>query len=229
MAREIQIGDWLLDQYQIKEELGRGASGCVYKAWHKTSEIDVAIKMVPPEVSVSPLEMEAIKKNFQIVQKLAHRNIASLKHLEKIEETGEYFIVMEYVPGENLAAHRRSFEGGRIPVEEAARIAGEIAAGLDEAHRKRVTHRDIMPENVMITPSGEVKILDFGLAMQIMTTATRLTDTPRYQISGTRPSWPRSSGWGKSRTALRTFTPWASCSTRWWRAGRRSSARIFKS
>ncbi len=187
MRKEFQIGDWLLGQYQIKEKLGRGAMGCVYKAWHKTSEIDVAIKMVPPEVSVSTLEMDAVKENFRIVQKLNHPNIASLKQLERIEETGEYFIVMEYVPGVNLAMHRRTFDGGRIPVAEAVRITGEIAAGLDCAHRQRVMHRDVKPENIMVAPSGEVKILDFGLAMQIMTTATRLTNSPQYDVSGTRP------------------------------------------
>ncbi len=190
MEKEIQVGDWLLGQYQIKEKLGQGAMGCVYKAWHKTSGIDVAIKMVPPEVSRVPLEMEEIKENFKEVQGLKHPNIAAVNHLEKIENadgTAEYFLVMEYVPGETLDVYRRSFDGGKIPVEKASRIAGQIAAGLDYAHKKRVMHRDIKPENIMITPSGEVKILDFGLAMQIRNTATRLSNAPKYSLAGTYP------------------------------------------
>ena len=102
MDKELEIGEWLPGQYQIKEVLGRGAMGCVYKAWRKTSGIDVAIKMVPPEVARVPREMEEIRENFKDVQGLKHPNIASVNHLEKIKNadgTVEYFLVMEFVPG----------------------------------------------------------------------------------------------------------------------------------
>ena len=169
MDKELKIGDWLQGHYQIKEVLGRGAMGCVYKAWHKTGDIDVAIKMVPPEVARVPKEMEQIRENFKDVQGLKHPNIASVNHLEKMRNadgTVEYFLVMEFVPGVTLDEHRKSFEGRRIPIKEASRIVAEIAAGLDYAHRKRIVHRDIKPENIMVTPSGEVKILNKAKALQ---------------------------------------------------------------
>ncbi len=184
---ETQIGPGVrIGRYTIKEKLGQGGEGRVFKAWDNVSEIDVAIKMVPPEVSRSSDDMENIRKNFQIVQKLNHPNIAALKQLERLRN-GEYFIVMEFVPGENLSQYRKSFEDGKIPLAEAVGIVAQIASGLDFAHRKRIAHRDIKPENVMRTPSGEIKILDFGLAMQIKSTATRLSNAAKYDFSGT---WP---------------------------------------
>jgi formylglycine-generating enzyme required for sulfatase activity/serine/threonine protein kinase len=184
--RELESGDILINRYQIKEPCGQGGMGRVYKAYDKISEIDVAVKLVPAEVSTNQYEMEAVKENFKLIQQLNHPNIAALKHLEYIPETKEYFIVMEYVPGVNLTAYRRSRKNRVIAVDEAGRICQKAAAGLDYAHKHRVIHRDVKPENIMITPTGEVKILDFGLAMQIKTSFMKLS-TQGFDTSGTQP------------------------------------------
>ena len=121
MNRELESGDILINRYQIKEPCGQGGMGRVYKAYDKISEIDVAVKLVPAEVSTNQYEMEAVKENFKLIQQLNHPNIAALKHLEYIPETKEYFIVMEYVPGVNLTAYRRSRKNRVIAVDEAGR------------------------------------------------------------------------------------------------------------
>lgn len=187
--RDIQIGVSIgpNDRYEIRDNLGRGGMGEVFLAYDRLGGIEVAVKLIPREVSASEEEMQQIRKNFALVQKLHHSNIAAVTNLERLPDSGEYFLVMEAVPGRNtLHKERLNREGEKIPVEEAIRICKQVAEALDYAHGQKVLHRDIKPANVMLTPSGEVKLTDFGLAAQIVSSMHRVSMMP-VNTSGTRP------------------------------------------
>jgi len=161
--------------------------GEVFLAYDKLGGIEVAVKLIPREVSASEEEMQQIRKNFALVQKLHHPNIAAVTNLERLSGSGEYFLVMEAVPGRNsLHKERLNREGEKIPVDEAVRICRQVAEALDYAHGQKVLHRDIKPANVMLTPDGEVKLTDFGMAAQIVSSMQRVSMMP-VNTSGTRP------------------------------------------
>jgi serine/threonine protein kinase len=186
--REIRIGTRIGpdDRYQIKDVLGKGGMGEVYLAFDETSKTEVAIKLVPREVSTSEDEMEQVRKNFALVRNLHHPNIAAVTALERLA-SGEYILVMEAVHGRRtLQKERMSREGERIPVSEAIQICRQIAEALDYAHKQKVIHRDVKPSNVLLTPDGQVKLTDFGLAAQIMSSMNRVSMLPT-RTSGTRP------------------------------------------
>ena len=150
--------------YRITAKLGAGGMGEVYRATDTRLGREVAIKFSTERFS------ERFEREAQAVAALNHPNICTLY------DVGPNYLVMELVEGPTLA--ERIAEGA-IPLDEALGIAGQIAAGLEEAHDKGVTHRDLKPANVKIKPDGTVKVLDFGLA-KIGGTASALSDlSPR--------------------------------------------------
>ena len=181
-------GDRLVDgRYEVIEELGRGGMGVVYRCLDSTAGIEVALKALPPELSCNELEMEEIRDNFQLVSRLVHQGITVAKNLELDKATGECFLVMEYVKGENLRHWMRRMrkEKGRISLEEALPVLRQVAEALDYAHELKVMHRDIKPSNVMVTLDGKVKVMDFGLAAQIYSSLTHVS-MAYHGTSGTR-------------------------------------------
>lgn len=151
--------------YQIKEELGRGGMGIVYKAEDTKLKRTVAIKFLPYEIAASEEERERFKVEAQAAAALNHPNIATIHAIE--EHDDEMFIVMEYIEGQELRdivveAHRNS--SLPLPIEKVSGYAHQIAEGLRAAHRKNIVHRDIKSSNIMVTEEGQVKIMDFGLA-----------------------------------------------------------------
>src|SRR5262245_33019299 len=145
--------------YEITAHLGSGGMGEVYCARDTRLGRSVALKMLPVLFArdaerVSRFEREAI-----LLASLNHPNIAALHGIEQSDE--RHFLVMELVEGETLAVR---INRGPIPVEEALKIALQIADALESAHQKGIVHRDLKPANVKITPEGKVKVLDFGLA-----------------------------------------------------------------
>ncbi|RIK71195.1 hypothetical protein DCC62_22095 [candidate division KSB1 bacterium] len=153
------IGQMLLN-FKIIKKLGEGGMGVVYKAEDTKLERMVAIKFLPPEIAAH----DEMKKRFKIEAKAAaalnHPNIATIYQIEEAE--GELFIVMEYVEGQELRQLVKML--GFIPAHDAIAYAIQIAEGLRAAHEKGVWHRDIKSANVMLTKSGQIKIMDFGLA-----------------------------------------------------------------
>jgi hypothetical protein len=184
----LKTGDVLLGRYKILGELGQGGMGLVFRCLDEVSGIEVAVKILPPEVSRDSGEMEEVRENFQLVSRLAHPNIATVRTLEKDPDTGEYLLVMDCVNGVNMRQwrKRRSEDGGQRSVQEILPLIQQIAAALDYAHSQKVIHRDIKPSNVMITSEGTVKVLDFGLAAQIQSSFSRVSQV-RYGTSGTGP------------------------------------------
>jgi serine/threonine-protein kinase len=147
-------------QYEIREPLGAGGMGEVYRARDTRLDRDVAIKRLTEDFAADPDRLARFEREAKLLASLNHTNIAAIYGLEDFD--GQRFIAMELVEGEAL--QERLSGTGRIEVEEALRIARQIAAALEAAHEKSVVHRDLKPANVMITPDDGVKVLDFGLA-----------------------------------------------------------------
>jgi len=152
------IGTSLL-HYEIKERIGKGGMGEVFSARDTKLGRDVAIKVLPTELSGDPEREARFQREARALASLQHPNVASVYGFEEVD--GVRFLVMELVSGSDLAQRLQS---GPIPVEEALGIARQIAAGLEAAHENGIVHRDLKPANIMETTDGEVKILDFGLA-----------------------------------------------------------------
>ena len=181
---DLQVGDIILNRYELLEKLGSGAMGMVFKCRNRVSRVEYALKMVPPELSRDTEAMEDVRENFQLVHNLKHPNIASMDFLDR-DEYGAYFLIMEYAKGESLAQWiRKKWETGRPALSEVADIVKQIASALDYAHSEHILHRDIKPANVMIDEKGKVKVLDFGLASKIRSTMTSMSITPA-NTSGT--------------------------------------------
>src|SRR3972149_3568759 len=150
-----------LSHYQILAHLGSGGFGDVYQATDTKLGRSVAIKLLPEEFNHDAERVARFQREARVLASLNHTNIAAIYGFE--ESGGRNFLVMEFVPGETLAAR---IKRGPIPVEEALGIATQIAEALEAAHEseKTIIHRDLKLANVMITPEGKVKVLDFGLA-----------------------------------------------------------------
>src|SRR3984893_16009163 len=138
-----------LGPYEILASIGKGGMGEVYKAHDPRTGRDVAIKVSAEEFS------ERFDREARVIAALNHPNICHLY------DVGPNYLVMELVEGPTLAERIAS---GAIPLEEALKIAAQIADALEAAHEKGVVHRDLKPGNVKIKPDGLVKVLDFGLA-----------------------------------------------------------------
>ena len=149
-----------ISHYRVTAKLGEGGMGVVYKAEDTKLERTVALKFLAPRL----LEDEEARKRFHREAKaaagLSHPNICTIHEIS--EEGGQTFLVMEFIEGESLDP---KIERGPLSLKEALGFARQVADGLAAAHAKGVVHRDIKPGNLLVTPEGRVKILDFGLAL----------------------------------------------------------------
>jgi len=145
--------------YKVEREIGRGGMGVVYLGRDPRLGREVAIKMLPELFSRDPERVQRFEREARMLASLTHPNVAGIYGLE--EQDGQRYLVLEYVPGETLAER---IERGPLPVDDAADLCRQIAAALEAAHESGIIHRDLKPGNVKITPTGEVKVLDFGLA-----------------------------------------------------------------
>jgi len=146
-------------RYQISEELGRGGMGVVYKAVDNKLKRTVALKFLPFEWTYDPQAKERFVREAQAAAALDHPNICTVHEIDEAE--GKMFISMAFVEGESL---KTKIERGRLVIDEALGLGMQVAEGLREAHKKGVIHRDIKSANIMVTESGQAKIMDFGLA-----------------------------------------------------------------
>ncbi len=151
-----------VNNYEIMEMAGAGGMGVVYKARDLKLERTVALKFLPLEADSSSREKEQFLKEARTASSLDHPNIGVIHGVEETSD-GRLFIVMAFYEGESLAQKIRK----GLTVHESVDIAAQMAKGLEAAHARNVVHRDVKPGNVLITPSGLVKIVDFGLARVI--------------------------------------------------------------
>ena len=148
-----------IGHYQVIEQIGAGGMGVVYRARDQRLNRDVALKVLPP----GKLGFDAPRKRFRkealALAKLNHPNIGTVYDFDN--QDGIDFLVMEYIPGETLG---QRLAKGTVPEKEWISISLQIAAALEEAHEHGIVHQDLKPGNIMVTPKGQVKVLDFGLA-----------------------------------------------------------------
>ncbi|HET9251745.1 MAG TPA: protein kinase [Candidatus Eisenbacteria bacterium] len=147
-------------RYAIQGEIGRGGMGQVLSAVDLRLGRPVAIKRIPEELGSDTQRLARLKREARALGKLNHPNIATIYSFE-VTRSGSRLLILERVEGETLASRIRR---GPLAVFDALAIAEQIAAALQAAHERGVVHRDLKPANVMVTPQGQVKILDFGLA-----------------------------------------------------------------
>ncbi|MGH9813887.1 MAG: serine/threonine-protein kinase, partial [Candidatus Acidiferrales bacterium] len=145
--------------YKVTEKLGTGGMGEVYRARDERLGRDVALKVLPETFASDPSRLERFRREAHLLASLSHPNIAAIHGLE--EAGGVRCLVLELVEGETL---EEKIARGPLPLEEALGIARQTADALEAAHEKGVIHRDLKPGNVKVTPGGQVKLLDFGLA-----------------------------------------------------------------
>ena len=196
-----EAGDLILGRYNVLSKLGQGGMGVVYKCFDETAGVVIALKALPPELSHNAIEMEDVKENFQLVHNLHHPNIASYNTLERDQENGNYYLVIECVEGEDLRRWiRRKRKENSLSLETVLPIIRQVATALDYAHEQKIIHRDIKPGNIMINAEGHVKVLDFGLAAQIHTSMTRVS-MAYHGTSGTAPYMAPEQWRGKAQGA----------------------------
>ncbi|HXZ81471.1 MAG TPA: protein kinase [Terriglobales bacterium] len=147
-----------LEHYTVLDKLGSGGMGVVYRARDQRLERDVAIKFLAPEL-LDARGSARFHREAQALAALNHPNIASIYALEEINSSAA--LVMELVEGPTLADR---INAGNIPIEEALRIARQLAEALECAHERGIIHRDLKPSNIKLKQDGTVKVLDFGLA-----------------------------------------------------------------
>ena len=180
--RELTTGTTFARRYQVIEELGKGGMGRVYKVFDTEVREKLALKLLNPDIASDAQTVERFRNELRLARTVSHRNICRMHDLGREEETGTYFITMEYVPGEDLKSLIHSI--GALPVAKAVAIARQTAEGLAEAHRLGVVHRDLKPQNIMIDREGSARIMDFGIARQVkargITGAGVMIGTPEY-------------------------------------------------
>src|ERR1700733_8876071 len=152
-------------RYELTHLIARGGMAQVYRAMDRQLERPVALKVLFPELSVDRTFVERFRREAQAAANLSHPNIVPV--FDWGEDAGAYFIVMEYINGRPLSAVLRDPQ--RMPPRQIAMIGAGVAAALAFAHRHGVIHRDVKPGNVLITPDGEVKVTDFGIARAVNT------------------------------------------------------------
>jgi serine/threonine-protein kinase len=145
--------------YEIIEHVGTGGMGEVYKARDTRLGRDVALKFLPETFAADAERLQRFEREAKLLAALNHPNIAAIYGIEQTE--GARFLVLELVPGEDLAER---VTHGPVPVDDALVMALQVAEALEAAHDQGVVHRDLKPGNVVVTPDSTVKVLDFGLA-----------------------------------------------------------------
>src|SRR5574341_364126 len=160
-----------ISHYKILEKLGSGGMGVVYKAQDTKLNRTVALKFLSVDLTRDQEAIGRFINEAQAASALDHTSICTIYEIGETEEA-QLFIVMAYYAGETL---QEKIKRGPLPVEEAIDIATQVAQGLERAYEAGIVHRDIKPSNLIITPRGEVKIIDFGLAK--LAGQTRLTKT----------------------------------------------------
>jgi Tol biopolymer transport system component/predicted Ser/Thr protein kinase len=145
--------------YTIDAEIGRGGMGVVYRATDTRLDRTVAVKALPEHLAEDPERLARFEREAKTLASLNHPNVAGIHGVE--EHEGRRYLVLEFVEGQTLA---ELLDRGPLPIDEAIEVCAEIAAGVEAAHDAGVIHRDLKPGNIIITPEGRAKVLDFGLA-----------------------------------------------------------------
>jgi len=151
-----------VSHYRILEKIGQGGMGEVFLAQDTTLDRKVALKFLPEELQQDSTARKRFLREAKSAAALDHPYICHIHEVGEVE--GKSFISMEYVQGETL---KDKLSQGPLPLKDALEKATEVVEALEEAHKQGIVHRDVKPSNIMLTPQGHVKVMDFGLAKQV--------------------------------------------------------------
>jgi serine/threonine protein kinase len=182
----LAVGARFAGRYDIKEVLGSGGMGVVYRAFDLEVGETVAIKALRSDLGqIDPSQLERFKQELRLARRITHRNVVRTYDLGEVD--GVYYITMEYVQGTTVGSLIR--EAGRLEVPAALTIGKQVCRALEVAHEQGIVHRDIKPQNLLVDPSGFLKVMDFGIArlaegrpeaMAALTAAGMVVGTPQY-------------------------------------------------
>src|SRR5918993_2799576 len=167
-----------LGNYKMLEKLGEGGQGTVYKAVDSKLGRTLVIKVLPAELTAREANLKRFEREARLASALDHPNICTIFDLNEIN--GIHFIVMQYIEGRNV---RQLVNGRPLSLDSALSIALQTAEALSAAHSRGIIHRDIKAGNVMVTPTGQVKVLDFGLAKLLDEDAARTSGIHHTEIT----------------------------------------------
>jgi eukaryotic-like serine/threonine-protein kinase len=185
MAAPSELGGYVLGHYRLLEQTGSGAMGRVYKAHDERLDRYVAIKVISPGALLEEDARKRFRNEALALAKLNHPNIATIYEFDTQGDVD--FLVMEFVSGETLASKLKS---GPLTEKQIVTFGEQIASALDCAHASTMVHRDLKPANTMISSSGQVKLLDFGLSLLLKSSAELAqeeTITSGQSVCGTLP------------------------------------------
>lgn len=187
MPKGSLIGQTLAGRFRLVELLGSGGMGEVYVAEHVTLGRRYAIKLLHAEIEADPIVAERFRREAQATSRLDHPNIVTISDFGKTE-SGQLYLVMEYIQGKNLYEVIEEFAPGRLPLRRSLNILAQVVRAVGAAHEAGVIHRDLKPDNTLLSlgPAGDdiVKILDFGLA-KIVVEADLTALTKQGEVFGT--------------------------------------------
>jgi len=178
----LAVGQTFAGRYDVKSVLGMGGMGVVYRAIDKELGEPVAIKTLKGDaVASDPAMLQRFKDEIRLARKITHRNVVRTHDLGEVE--GMYYITMEYIEGQSLKHLIQS--RGHLPVNVALTVGKQLCRALEVAHEQGVIHRDIKPQNLIVDPSGTLKVMDFGIARlatrsEGVTQAGMAIGTPEY-------------------------------------------------
>jgi predicted Ser/Thr protein kinase len=163
VSRPPQPGELIADRYELEELVGTGGMSTVFRAHDRQLERRVAIKILHEHYAEDPEYLERFRREARAVARLSHPNIVTV--IDRGDDGGRQYIVFEHVEGENLK--ELVVRSGRLPVRRALELALDVADGLAFAHDHGLVHRDVKPQNVLLSREGEVKVTDFGIARSL--------------------------------------------------------------
>ncbi|HEY8197433.1 MAG TPA: protein kinase [Gemmatimonadales bacterium] len=185
-AALLSIGRVFAGRYEIQEELGAGGMGVVYQAFDREVGETLALKAIRPDVrQLDPTLLERFKQELRLARRITHRNVVRTFDLGEVD--GIYYITMELVRGTTVASLIK--EAGRLAVPAALTIGKQVCRALEVAHEAGIVHRDIKPQNLLVDPTGFLKVTDFGIARlagaqseggQALTVKGAVVGTPQY-------------------------------------------------
>src|SRR6185503_14617337 len=167
-----------LGNYKILEKVGEGGQGTVYRAIDSKLGRPVVIKVLPAELTAKEANLKRFEREARLASALDHPNICTIFDLNEIN--GIHFIAMQYIEGRNV---RQLVNGRPLSLESALSIAVQVVDALAAAHSRGIIHRDIKAGNVMVTPNGQVKVLDFGLAKLLDEEAARTSGIHHTELT----------------------------------------------